>query len=540
MTELERKIKGYAKAYYERESSISDEEFDKLVEELRAMNPNSECLKVGWGYKPEGAQNHEIEIYDIDEKVKEFELAHSRLNEGDKVQVKLDGCSAIGYYTNGKLRKLLTRGDGKTGSDIKQNINLTKISEGVIEGDGIARFEIVMSLESWKKHYDIEVNTSPRNLITGILGKHNPEDWEIEIAEPVLLDILEGIEGSSKCEKVEEVELKPELPHGKYLTDGYVIKDKNGELKFAYKPQGQSALTRVNGISWQIGQTGKLTPVLLLEPVLLSQAWISRVTGNSIAMMEDMGYGIGSLVKIIRSGEVIPKVIEVVEKSEEYEIPEGSVRVGANLYSENFKYNPSESFKSAFASIKSLGWSIIGKFPSFEKPDDLVDFMGNIEVMEPTDHERKLVNIAIEKIKNMNEVDFWNYCSIPNIGMAAINKILEGDINSLPSHSKKSYEQYGNEILELRDTLKNCGYLKGEIKNKVEKEYKGTVCITGKHDMKRSEQVILIEEKGYKVVDGVDKNTTYLLIADMDSTSSKAVKARKLDIKLISKIDELV
>ena len=131
-----------------------------------------------------------------------------------------------------------------------------------------------MSWENWKCNYDVEQNLSPRNLITGILGKLQPNDWEIEIAHVIVLDTNIEIgstfnpAGLNFAEVLDTIENK--LPEVEYPTDGYVIKNIDG--LFAFKPMSEFAETTIKDIVWQKGNTGKMTPVLHIEPVKLSGA----------------------------------------------------------------------------------------------------------------------------------------------------------------------------------------------------------------------------------------------------------------------------
>ena len=83
------------------------------------------------------------------------------------------------------------------------------------------------------------------------------------------------------------------------------------------KTLGETAITTVNNIRWQTGRTGKVTPVLEIEPVLLSGAWLSNVTAHNAGTVEELKLGKGAEVEIIRSGEVIPKLLRVIKTSKE-------------------------------------------------------------------------------------------------------------------------------------------------------------------------------------------------------------------------------
>ena len=120
---LEEDIRKYAKAYYEGEAEISDDEFDAMVEKLRASNPESELLKVpGWGYYQSGQKvKHLSPLYTIDEKIKDHATAVEKLRNSHGptlIQPKYDGISATAYYRNGVRVATINRGDGMEGYNI--------------------------------------------------------------------------------------------------------------------------------------------------------------------------------------------------------------------------------------------------------------------------------------------------------------------------------------------------------------------------------------------------------------------------------------
>ena len=110
-----------------------------------------------------------------------------------------------------------------------------------------------------------------------------------------------------------------ELP---YDTDGLVLSDSEYRNEDAYRPKAQvafkinqsSAVTKIIGFDWGTpSASGKMTPVALLEPVEIAGVIVKRVTCNNISWMENLGVEIGKTVRVLRSGEVIPKIVEVLD-----------------------------------------------------------------------------------------------------------------------------------------------------------------------------------------------------------------------------------
>ncbi|MGA6926319.1 MAG: BRCT domain-containing protein, partial [Desulfosarcina sp.] len=133
-----------------------------------------------------------------------------------------------------------------------------------------------------------------------------------------------------------------------YPTDGVVAEVTDERLKarmgatahhyrwqIAIKTKGETALTTVWGVQWQVGRTGNVTPVMQVEPVFLSGATIRRVTAHHAGNLRDAGIGTGSRIEIIRSGEVIPKLEKIVAAKGEVRLPEVCPSCGEGLVWQN-------------------------------------------------------------------------------------------------------------------------------------------------------------------------------------------------------------
>lgn len=551
MEKLKNLIKTAATAYYSNgENIMTDMEFDSLIEELKELDPDDELLTtVGWGGKPEAngrvLRPHRKKLYTIDTKIKDYEVAKSMINDGDIIQPKIDGISCTLYYVDGTLDAAITRGDGKFGYCIKDNINTDGIRH-LVDGNGSARAEIAMRVESWKRFYDTKKNPSSRNLIAGVCGKTNATELEKSLAIPVILDI-DGEIGELNDFTViaPTIKLGEELPVGEFDNDGYVIKTLNEHNRvtklWAYKPMGQLEETTVTGITWQVGTTtGKLTPVLHVEPVLVSGATISNVTGNSIQMMESLKCGIGSKIGIIRSGLVIPKVQEVYTESEDFNLPSYDKRVGAHLFVD-IEINLYTKVMEMMSQLKNFGQSLVNKIKEFEPIDDLESLQGLIESgVNPdffTDHECKLVEKATEMIRAMTVREFMLGLNLPNIGASAVDKLL--NVEPLPSHSYKSWNENADNFYKVFMEVHDMGLVQGVEREKVVDSSAKTVVMTGKFEQSRKVMTAELEDLGYVIGSKVNKDTDILLIADVNSTSSKAKAARKHNVRIVGSIDEL-
>ena len=163
---LESTIKEAAQAYYDGESIMSDRKFDRLVDMLREVKPDSYILNsVGWGMNiqssPGSKTSHKYGVIGSLSKVKNFENIPDYLIENVIVSSKLDGISVVAYYNNGELEKAVTRGNGKIGIDVTDKF--VKIT-GRVEFDnshyignnytGGIRGEFIIDNENWSKMMD--------------------------------------------------------------------------------------------------------------------------------------------------------------------------------------------------------------------------------------------------------------------------------------------------------------------------------------------------------------------------------------------------
>jgi len=246
-----------------------------------------------------------------------------------RVTPKLDGIACSDYGD-----KMVTRGDGIAGSDITRILDRGAVIAGGVRGKGPGEIVAVQSYFEavLKPRFGME---HPRNYITGFCGADTVKDHHREAAAAkavvfVPYTTLEAWSGTA-AEFLAQWQticagLKDSVP---YLTDGAVVEAVSPDIKavlgatsshhrwmLAIKEKGEIAQTKALGITWQTGRTGRVTPVVELEPIYLSGATISRVTAHHAGMVKELGIGIGAVLEIIRSGEVIPKIERVVERVE--------------------------------------------------------------------------------------------------------------------------------------------------------------------------------------------------------------------------------
>jgi DNA ligase (NAD+) len=359
---------------------ISDVEYDALVERLRQLEeehpefqtPDSPTLRVG-GKPAEGFDRyvHRRPMLSLDnsyniEDLRAFDERCRRLADGRAfeyvAELKIDGLSISAHYEDGVLVRGVTRGDGRVGEDVTQNVRTIrsvplrlKVEEG---GEVEVRGEAYLSRKSFERinaereEADEPKFANPRNAASGTIRQLDPKVVARRRLDLFAYDVLRGerkpfathwealawLERAgfsvnphrAKCSTIEEViefcnRMEAERDNLDYEIDGVVVKVNSTALQdefgatakaprwaIAYKYPARQATTQVEGIIVQVGRTGALTPVAILTPVQLAGTVVSRATLHNEDEIRRLGVKIGDWVNIEKSGEIIPKVLSVV------------------------------------------------------------------------------------------------------------------------------------------------------------------------------------------------------------------------------------
>ena len=287
-------------------------------------------------------------------------------------ELKFDGTAICLTYRDGKLFRALTRGDGIVGDDVTANVRRIANIPERLSGSGWPeefeiRGEILMPYESFdrlnRERLDNEDQpfANPRNAASGSLKLIDPSEVERRGLMCTLYHIpaqgipfrthSEALDAASSwglpvsdkrkiAKDIGEIEeyiayWDAERKFLPYATDGIVIKinelalqnalgytAKSPRWAVAFKFQAEEALTRLVSIDYQVGRTGAVTPVANLEPVQLAGTVVKRATLNNEDFMSQMDVRVGDWVKVIKGGEIIPKIIDVDLSKR----PEGSRR----------------------------------------------------------------------------------------------------------------------------------------------------------------------------------------------------------------------
>lgn len=316
MNKLEQFLNTASRNYYAGVPIISDEQFDRLADSI--------------GFNQVGAKQHgNVEkhyqpMYSL-QKYYEDE-GKSKPLEGTRdivTSIKLDGAAVSHLYVDGNLVRSLTRGDGIEGQLITDKFLSTKLVPHTIPYKGVVQVtgEVVAPK-------NIE---NARNYAAGALNLKDPTEFATRAVSFFAYGVSPTINktfredmkqlGSWGFYTVQEADLEHIYPN-----DGVVFRVNDNamfqEMGFTSKhPRGAYALkvraehveTTLLSVEWQVGKSGKVTPVAILEPVLIGDALVSRATLNNPGFIEMLDLQIGDRVAVVRAGEIIPCILHKVD-----------------------------------------------------------------------------------------------------------------------------------------------------------------------------------------------------------------------------------
>lgn len=610
---------------------------------------NSPTQRVGSDISVKGGfaqAEHKYPMLSLDNTYSEAEVADffgrvsDLLNEPFEIccELKYDGLSISLLYQDGHLTQATTRGDGVKGDIVTNNVKTIKtiplvLTEGDYPKEFEVRGEILMPWTSFEKlneeraREDEPLFANPRNAASGtlklqnsaevgrrkldaylyyMLGENLPYDGHYENMM-YLADLgFKVTEHIKKCSTLQEVmdyiaywdKARKDLP---VATDGVVLKvnslrqqlnlgykAKSPRWAIAYKFQAEKALTRLNGVSYQVGRTGAITPVANLDPVQLSGTTVKRASLHNADIIENLDLHIGDMVYVEKGGEIIPKITGVDLDSRTFMMgdkvefikycPECKTKL-IRYEGEAAHYCPNingcatqikgriEHFVSRKAmNIDGMGPETIDSFFSVGLINDISDLY-NLKVKDLYRLERmgiksaeNLIN-SIEKSKDTSFDRVLFALGIRFVGEVAAKKLAKAfkNIDNLMSAGFEDLVQVneiGNKIAQsvidffaeeknrtLIDKLRNYGLqfsfpeTEDEItNNKLEGK---TIVISGvfeKHS--RDEYKAIIENCGGKNSGSISSKTSFILAGD-NMGPSKREKAEQLGIPLISETEFL-
>lgn len=623
----------YAYEYYVLDNpTVSDKEYDKLYDELKTLEEitgevffDSPTKRVGGEPISAFKKHKHIErLYSLDKSttIEELLAFDKKINKNNNeyeytVEYKFDGLTVCLTYENGKFSRATTRGNGVEGEDVTAQILTVKSypmtidCKGTIEvqGEAIIRLSV---LDEYNRTA-IEPLKNARNAAAGAVRNLDPKVTEKRRVEIMFYNVNfmseNGLRSQEECVEflrsqgfkvhpyfkickdinavisaIKEIEI--DRKNLDILTDGAVVKvndfkkreelgatDKFPRWAMAFKFEAEEVTTIIHDVIWQVGRTGKLTPLGLLEPTELAGATVKKATLNNYGDILRKGVKKGARVLVRRSNEVIPEILgttEVYPDSRDIQKPEVCpycktklIETGANLFCPNIECRPRVLAKLANFACKS-GMNIDGF--SEKTAGTLFDNFGvkNFSDLYTLDRQAilslegfkdaKTDNIlsAIENSKKVPLANFIYALGIDNVGKKTAKDLAEKfkDINALKNASEEELslmpdigEIVAKCIVEYFSSQENldeiskllshgvCPFYEDSIKSGVFSGEK--VVLTGTlSDYKRDEAGKIIESLGGEILSSVSKNTTLVLAGE--NAGSKLDKAKKLNIKIIT------
>ncbi len=627
-------LKAWAKAYYVDDAPIaSDEEYDRLYHEIlkyEQENPlfadsNSPTKRVG-GVVLEGFEkaSHKARMWSMEDVFDEHDL-DAWIERVKKVkesftfycEPKFDGASLNLIYENGILKQAITRGDGSVGEDVTQNVKTIgsiplKIAyDGEIEirGEVVIKKADFESLNEERLKNDEPLFANPRNAAAGSLRQLDTSvtakrklmfyPWGIGVnsltqsflsqkmsfvyslgfLQPPRIVVTKNVEDvhtlyheliakrdeiemmmDGMVVKVDDIALQEEL--------GYTVK--YPKWMVAFKFPAIEKVTRLKDITLQVGRTGVVTPVAEVEAVNIEGVVVERATLHNFDEIERKDIRIGDSVIIIRSGDVIPKIIKVlVERRNGTEImpkrplscpvcgsellDDGALIKCQNLSCDARVVGAIIHFASKKAlNIDGLGDKIVEQLYAQKLVLHVKDlYTLSVEQLLSLEgfKAKKADNLlaAIEQSKGVSLEKFINALGIEHIGEVAAKKIarafglewleasyeaiigLEGFGEEMAKSLVEFIHVNKTETYELMAVIEPIAS-KLEI---IESVFTGkTVVLTGSMSKPRDEIKGMLEKLGAKVSGSVSKKTDFVIFGE--EAGSKLDKALELGVKTLS------
>lgn len=600
--------------YYNGTPSVPDEVYDAWRDELRDLAPDSKVLKdIGAPPNSEWAKvRHEHTMGSLGKvnTAEELEKWASGVNLTSEdlllLTDKLDGISISLRYEQGKFVLGSTRGDGTIGEDITANVRRMKNVPATVpvKEKLTVRGEIVLLKADFEQHFKDMANT--RNAASGTAKRTSGK--RVEHLSVLTYQIVEGVDLKTEEEqflKLEELgfktpswslvattrdvnsvwqkyedSIREALP---YEIDGLVVRFNdltrqislgdvhgrpNGATAYKFTPPARETL--LLDIIWQVGGTGRITPVAVFEPVTLVGAEVTRASLYNHAYITQLGVDIGARILVVRANDVIPRVTKVVKSTGTVaKAPHACPSCGAPttqdglyLVCRNLAECPAQTvgrLKAWIRELRILEWgeSLLVKLSEAglvrnvadlyrlkqetvsnldrmgdksaenvlktlwaANPVALENFLGGLSIpLCATSIIKLVIDAGYDTLEKIQTVTYAQLMAIPGLGPKRVDSIIDGLFKN---------KQLITDLLANGVTIKTraVGNLTGK-----------SVCFTGSSVRKRAVLEAMAANAGGTVKGTVGKGLTYLVLADPESTTSKAVAARKHGTTCLSEED---
>lgn len=619
--ELEALVKRHQDLYYNGDPEISDAEFDRLWDELKTLDPENPVLRrVGTDAADGFAKaEHLIPMGSQEKAADEAEFrawAANRDFDEFLVQYKLDGASLELQYSDGLCTRAVTRGDGRIGDDISANARRMKGFVPELTGDsgpngktpfsGGVRGEVIMTRSTRAAQFPDTANC--RNAANGLMKRKDgtgcehlklicydaaptappaPETFFTDESSKLAWLETQGFSGVpcthlTGAEAViayreQVMQIRPDLD---YDIDGLVVKGNaidpvdlaraRPQKQIAFKFTTEEAVTTVREIQWsESGAT--YTPVAVVDPVQLAGTVVQRASLANPDIVRSLGLMLGSRVRITKRGEIIPKIIALVENPSDARpipVPDRCGTCGSTLMDAGTRlYCPNVDCPKlvhhrlekwiAVLDIREIGDTLLERLFAAGRLSGIPDLY-RLTVDELAAMERmgeQSARKVVASIRSRSEISLARFVAgfdIEGIGETMVDKLVSAGFTSLDSLFAASQSdlaavhQFGDIL--ARDLARGLAALRPEMEavlatgavriatvTTATGPLQGnSFCFTGElASMTRSAAAEKVKALGGQVKSSVVRGLDFLVTNNPSGSSSKLVKARELGVRLI-------
>jgi len=623
--DLEEVILFAADKYYNTSKPVvSDSIYDLMIDFLKSRAPKSKVLtSVGAKVKTKNKVMLDYHLGSMDKikpaNVSQLENWIKKYKKPYYLSDKLDGVSALLTYTKEGNIKLFTRGTATEGTDITSLIKYLKlpnyddVSKYVsnknlkteYKNNIIAfRGELIIPNKVFEKNWADKLKNA-RNSVSGLVNSKtiNPDlakDTNLvlyEVVDPfmkmdeqlVVLNELGFLVVKNK--KVDEISfpilskyLLDRRTKGEYTVDGIIVTnnsqherntDGNPEYAFAFKDilDDQKAISKVIEVEWKVSKNGYIKPTIVMEPVCVGGVEICRASGHNAKFVVDNGLGKGAQIEIIRSGDVIPYIQNVIKKVKA-DLPKGAWHwndtevdiITDDMETDDIAIKNIYNFFSTLET-KGLGEKNVEKiFASGLNSVEKILKASEADLLKVEGFKEKTASNLVMAIKeSLQDVTLSKVMAASNklgelMGERRLKQVTDAYPNLLTDYKKWSKSEFIDKLKALdgweektSTTLANNmddfvkffkkieSFISFEKKKKIVKsKLTGlTIVMSGFRDAEIQEK---LEGMGVKLSSSVSKNTDYLVVKDqstIDAGTGKVEKAQEVGVKIITK-DQLI
>jgi len=651
--QLRVELRRHEELYYVYDNpEISDADYDALMARLQALEaehpehatPDSPTQRVGGRPAEEFAEYvHRRPMLSLDnsyniEDLRAFDERVKRLADGRRLEyvaeLKIDGLSISLHYTAGVLVRGVTRGDGRRGEDVTQNVRTirsvplrlkteTTAIDLEVRGEAYLSRKTFERINAEREEAEEPRFANPRNAAAGTIRQLDPKIVSARRLDLFAYDCIagerkafathwEGLEWLERtgfrvsytrlCPSIEEVikfcnEMEAQRDELEYEIDGVVVKVNSTALQdefgattksprwaIAYKYPARQATTQVLDIIVQVGRTGALTPVAVLSPVLVAGSTVARATLHNEDEIKRLDVRINDWVLIEKSGDVIPKVIKVVEsrrtgEERSFEMPpvcpvcgglvsrpEGEVvaRCVAADCPAQLKARLLHFASRRAMRIEGLGEALAEQFVQTQLVKDVAGLydltqeqVAGLERMAEKSASNLLAQIEASKTRDLPQLVFGlgirhvgertaailarNFRTLEGLGAASVEELdAVPEIGLTVAESVRDwFADAGNRALCQR--LSGAGVRSemeaGAGRGVQTEAFAGMLFVlTGKLEtLSRDEAAALIEALGGRVTSSVSRKTNYVVAGE--EAGSKLDKAQTLGVRVLGEAE---